>query len=61
MMLLSGYMARIVQKGKAMSSDETHPEVGANVTVQWRICSLPMELNSGSEFAPDFESSGAET
>ena len=44
-----------------ISSDETHPENGSNGTVQWRICSLPMEVTSGSEFARDFESSGAET
>jgi len=35
--------------------------VGANGMVKWRICSLPMELTSGSEFVTDFEISEAET
>jgi len=48
-----------VQKRNAISSDETHPEVGSNGSVQWRICNLPMKLSSGSEFARNFESSGA--
>jgi len=54
-------MTRSVQKRNTTSSDETNPEVGANGTVQWRIYSLPMELTSGSEFATDFETSGAQT
>jgi hypothetical protein len=60
-MLWSGHVTRVVLKGNAISSDEPNSEVGANGTVQWRICSLPMELASGSEFATDVESSGAET
>jgi hypothetical protein len=45
---------------KCDGSDEQNPEVGANGTVQWRMCSLPMGLTSGSEFVTHFESSGAE-
>jgi hypothetical protein len=59
MMLWPGYVTRIVQKRNAISSDEQNPEVGANETVQWRICSLLMGLTSGSEFVAHFERSGA--
>jgi hypothetical protein len=59
MALWSGHVTCIVQKRNAISSGEMNPEVGANGMVQWRICSLPMELTFGSEFATDFQSSGA--
>jgi hypothetical protein len=59
MMLLSRHVTHVVQNRNATSSDEPNPEVGANGTVQWRICGLPMELTSGSEFSTVFESSNA--
>lgn len=59
--LWSGHVTHVVQKRNAINSDEPNPEAGAIGTVQWRTCSLPMELSSGSEFATDFEGSLAET
>jgi hypothetical protein len=56
MMLWPGFVTRIVQKRNAIGSDEQNPVVGANGTVQWRICSLPMGLTSGYEFVTHFES-----
>lgn len=61
MMIWSEHVTHVVQKRNAISSIETNPEVGANGMVKWRICSLPMELTSGSEFVTDFEISEAET